>query len=84
MSRNDGGQPRKLASLSKETETTIKGGRDQVRAEIRTGLEEMEATESAANQEKTEAVGEHYNRSSGVKAAHGAPDVLHRDPKGAT
>jgi hypothetical protein len=41
---------------------TIKTGQKQIRVEITACLKEMKATESEANQEKIEAVENHYNR----------------------
>jgi hypothetical protein len=45
--------------MDAKTEATIGAGQEQMRAQIKIGLEEINATEAEANHEKTEAVVEH-------------------------
>jgi hypothetical protein len=55
------------ASLGK-TKATIKAGQEQMRIEMKTGVEEMKATESDASQEKIETIVEHSDGALHVKA----------------
>jgi hypothetical protein len=74
-----------------KTEAKTRTGQEQMEAEIKTDLEEMNATESEANQEKLEAMAEHCNWTPHIKATHSltalqvrASDAVCRALKGRT
>lgn len=82
-SQNEG-LPRSNECLSRKTEATIKASQKQIGAEIMTDLEEMKDVELEVNQEKIEAVVEHYEWIPCAEATQEwAPDVLHGDTEGA-
>jgi hypothetical protein len=60
-------------------QTTIKAGHGKMKAEIKTGMEETEVTELAANEEKIQAIAEPYNGHNYLQGR--ASDVLHGIPK---
>jgi hypothetical protein len=60
LDRGDEGLLRSNGYLSRKIEATIKAVQDQMGPEITTDLEEMKAVEWEVNQEKIEAVAEHY------------------------
>jgi uncharacterized protein YaaW (UPF0174 family) len=71
-------------------EATTKAGQAQMKAKIKTCLEEMEVTESEAIQEKIENIAQHYKEVPCAEATNlltalqdQASDILHRNPKGA-
>jgi hypothetical protein len=70
-----------------KTEAMIKACQEQIRAEIKAGLEEMKPTELEANQGEIGAGGEHYTLKACtflLRCRARLLDVLHGDPKGAT